>query len=455
MPIIEEIVDDSTTEDVDPFEAAIQPLSKDLPIPSEFLSDGAASDPAKQAQLKQWKFSAEMHLHHLQQYLRTKPELSLEQRARVVITAGVFRGEDSYSTSVMHMSAMSSVKLVIMPNLKAGERYGYAPSALLELVLKEHIKPLFQATPHPQINLDSGRKLPHQAGGNAAAQDFYEDQTWKTKGLGCWNVLTWCVEHMLPESFQDMWPLLVPPIMTLMDDWEATFRIKGILVVDELLKQTDGQLLKRTGVDKLLFASLENSFSQLHTPQTPQLLFDAIRCYTVLTTRVTAPESEERFNRLSDGISKGVLNAWSYAGSDVATMQSAAEGLALLVTELGIGSVRFLKAIIPQLSDNLYTKPFVPPARALQLSTAECLRVVIHECALTITEWKERILHGLLKAWVEVNRIVNKDQDTLAVQTALKEVWGELLLACPTIPQVETPQLHTLDTNMFQALIAA
>ncbi|KZT60838.1 hypothetical protein CALCODRAFT_480483 [Calocera cornea HHB12733] len=453
MPFIEEIPDDAAAENVDPFEAAIEPLSKDLPIPSELFSDDTTADPDKPAKIKQWKLSAEVHLLQLQQYLRTKPNLDLEQRARVIITTGWSNGEDIYSTSTMHLAGGSCMKLVIMP--EPGERYGPAPVSLIELVLKEHIKPLFQATPHPQVNLDSGRKLPHQAGGNSAAQDFYEDQVWKRKGIGCWNTLWWCVEHLPTDSFQDMWPLLVPPIMTMMDDWQPQYRIKALRIVDNLLERADAQLLKRTGIDTLLFTSLENSFSQLHTPETPRLLFEAIRCYILLTSRVTAPDSEERFNRVSDAISKGVLNAWSYAGNDLATMQSAAEALALLVRELGIGSVRFLKAIIPQLSDNLYTKPFVPPARALQLSTAQCLGVVIQECAPRIGEWKEQILFGLLKAWVEVNRIVSKDQDTLTLQAELKEMWNELLIACPTIPEVEAPQLQALDTNMFQALISA
>jgi len=262
------------------------------------------------------------------------------------------------------------------------------------------------------------------------------------------------MEHLPAEDFQEMWPLIVPPIMTMMDDWQAAYRIKAIVVVEELLRRADAGLLKRTGIDTLLFSSLENSFAQLHTPQTPQLLFDAIRCYILLTTRATAPDSEERFNRLSDAISKGVLNAWTFAGSEVETMQSAAEGLALLVGEAGIGCARFLKAIIPQLTENMFTKPFVPPARGLQLSTTQCLKVVVHECAPRIAEWKDRILHGLLKAWVEVNEIVNKDQNTLTLQAALREAWDELLIACPTIPEVEAPKLQSLDTNMFQALIA-
>ncbi|EJU06659.1 hypothetical protein DACRYDRAFT_103606 [Dacryopinax primogenitus] len=97
----------------------------------------------------------------------------------------------------------------------------------------------------------------------------------------------------------------------------------------------------------------------------------------------------------------------------------------------------------------------MPPARELQISTAACLKVVIRECAPRTGEWKERVLYGLLKAWVEVSGIFNKDQDTLTLLASLKEVWDELLVACPTIPQVEAAQLQTLDKRMFQALVTA
>ena len=59
----------------------------------------------------------------------------------------------------------------------------------------KRIKPLFQANPHPMLNLETGRKLPRSAGGYAAAQDAYEDQIWKAHpGIG--NVILWCVRRI-------------------------------------------------------------------------------------------------------------------------------------------------------------------------------------------------------------------------------------------------------------------
>jgi hypothetical protein len=42
--------------------------------------------------------------------------------------------------------------------------------------------------------------------------------------------------------------------MTLLDDYEAVYRLRGIEVVSEMLKQVPKQLLSRTGVDGLLLS---------------------------------------------------------------------------------------------------------------------------------------------------------------------------------------------------------
>lgn len=66
---------------------------------------------------------------------------------------------------------------------------------LLEDVLTKHIKPVFQANPHPMLNVETGRKLPRTAGGYGAAQDAYEGQAWKDRP-GVINVLLWCVQRI-------------------------------------------------------------------------------------------------------------------------------------------------------------------------------------------------------------------------------------------------------------------
>jgi hypothetical protein len=41
--------------------------------------------------------------------------------------------------------------------------------------------------------------------------------------------------------------------MTLLDDYEAPYKLRGIRIVSEMLEQVPMDLLRRTGVDGLLF----------------------------------------------------------------------------------------------------------------------------------------------------------------------------------------------------------
>lgn len=76
---------------------------------------------------------------------------------------------------------------------------------LFRNVLELDVKPLFLTSAHPRLNLETGRRLVRSAGGDAAKQDFFQDQTWKREGQGCWNAIRWCVQHMdvrtPPDSF--------------------------------------------------------------------------------------------------------------------------------------------------------------------------------------------------------------------------------------------------------------
>jgi Tti2 family len=42
--------------------------------------------------------------------------------------------------------------------------------------------------------------------------------------------------------------------MILLDDYDSGYKLQGVLVVAEMLKRVPADLLKRTGVDKLVFS---------------------------------------------------------------------------------------------------------------------------------------------------------------------------------------------------------
>lgn len=72
---------------------------------------------------------------------------------------------------------------------------------------------------------------------------------------------------------EDLWPLIVPPLMTLLDDSEPRFRVRGVVALQTLLPQVHANFLKRTGV-----AELAQKVEML------QLLWRTVDVLLILTT---------------------------------------------------------------------------------------------------------------------------------------------------------------------------
>ena len=163
-----------------------------------------------------------------------------------------------------------------------------------------------------------------------------------------------------------MWHLIIPPVMTLLDDFEAKHKLQGVFVVQEMLQRVPKGLLKRTGVDGLLrqvcpsrsfwfyrtlnlSKSLKTSLSHLQSPETAPLLKNAIFAsisLTILTTSVSpgSKPTSERFDQLSLLLGEGIISGiWLYAEDKPDVIKATFDTLPRLLRALGIGSVRFLK----------------------------------------------------------------------------------------------------------------
>ncbi|KAG8915987.1 hypothetical protein FRC01_003447 [Tulasnella sp. 417] len=273
----------------------------------------------------------------------------------------------------------------------------------VSLVLSAHIKPLFLPTQHPMVNQETGRRLPVYEGSKAVYPEFHDDQVWKTEGRGCWNTLRWIVNQLQRNDIESLWPLLIPPLMTLLDDHQTIFRIKGIQVLRGLLDRVDAKLLERTGIASLFSTSLLNSTSRSTDPEISLILPLASGTLQRLIELTTEVGSRERFDRTWECLSTGVVGGvWIFAGEKLEAMEASIETLLPLVDALKIGCCRYLKALIPQLTEVLAPKPPRPHSIRLINLSAECLARITIVCKPRIHAWKDIILDALLRSWVWV-----------------------------------------------------
>ena len=171
-------------------------------------------------------------------------------------------------------------------------------------------------------------------------QDYYEEQVWKDYP-GIWSVLAWVVKNISvssrvtlcnstdstitlvlhcvqPDGYEDI--LLIPPMMTLLDDYQAKHKLKGVRIVSLMLHTIPQRTLLRTGVHELiscvspllssdvhastLQVTQNRPLSRLSDPETPTLI---ISTWLNLAFKVDEPNSLELFDHLSVLVGTGII----------------------------------------------------------------------------------------------------------------------------------------------------
>ncbi|OCH95884.1 hypothetical protein OBBRIDRAFT_787731 [Obba rivulosa] len=421
---------------------SLGPLLRRLDIPPEFARYSSIQESEVLARLQEWRRQACAALSALRSLCQEQETLSLQERGEVIAAVAPFDSEGPWIVDASREQAQGILRL-----------YGEPDMPLLEELLKNHVKPVFRTNPHPSLNPATGRTLPRPAGGPLGHLDHFEGQAWKLRP-GAVYLVSWCVRHIQSSAYEKLWHLVIPPVMTMLDDFEAVYKLQGVCIASDMLKAVPADLLRRTGVDGLLFNSLRNCMTFLKNPETPDLIRASVLAARALVECSTTPGSAQRFDRLCAILGEGIIGSvWVHASGDLDTLEASVDVLPDIIRTLDIGTVRYLKALIPQLVFPLQPIEGAAPSISLQLSSLRALSAVIQTCAPRMCDWKCTILEGVLKCWVTLVDSGSEGDDTQRVKTALGEVCDQLLLACPSVKEDEYARLLRLDSEMFGPLL--
>ncbi len=180
---------------------------------------------------------------------------------------------------------------------------------------------------------------------------------------------------------------ILPPLLTLLDDYEPMFRLRGMRCLEGFLNKVGKGLIVRMGIGnlflqvsialeityptpddrkdvdiKLTFTvyplplfplglgsiqSIQHSISLHPSPPSPSLLPIALPLLlTHLLPKITSPTSSERAEIIAEAVEKGLINGWNYAPTGKAGeegLRAVAEGVEVICQEVGMGVVRWLK----------------------------------------------------------------------------------------------------------------
>ncbi|KPV75507.1 uncharacterized protein RHOBADRAFT_53478 [Rhodotorula graminis WP1] len=339
-------------------------------------------------------------------------EADLALRAQAVLACGRFVHEDLSGGVSGPEAAASSAALVD----RLVRQPPHVRLPLVRHLLSSSLPPLFK--PHPKLNPATGRVLSRPLGGDRAMTDWFEESedgatSWRWQaGLG--SVVKLLIAALEPSEVEDLWPFLLPPVLTLLDDYEAKNKFVGVSILDKLLDKADASLLRRTGVGKVFEKSLENVFSALSDPLSPSLLAAAHPIalklvnlqHPPLSSSSATSSDQPRFDALCSLLVASVAHTWEFKSGNVALEAVSCAALAPLVDALGPGSIRYLQLVVPHLCDVLTASNGVWSIESAHMlgAAAQALRSVVRNGRARIGgRWEGRVVAAVGQCWVEVS----------------------------------------------------
>ncbi|KAF1821777.1 uncharacterized protein K489DRAFT_381770 [Dissoconium aciculare CBS 342.82] len=233
------------------------------------------------------------------------------------------------------------------------------------------------------------------------------------------NLLKWIVSALHPKLTEEVWPLIVPPILTLIDDWEIKYKQIGISLLQTLLEKTPPALLARTGLSEVFEEALMPCLTYLPTLNTPEesvaMLSVTYSALLVLTQTRFPPEENapQRAKMLDTMIRKGILYGYTTASEYPSIVTTLFRNLALILDELGIDSVKHIKFILPMLTQAL-SHPHGTASLPMLNSAVVALQALLRNCWPRMAYHRAEVLKGLAMCWLNVAELDGGDKEGLA-----------------------------------------
>ena len=236
---------------------------------------------------------------------------------------------------------------------------------------------------------------------------------------------------------ETQFPLLIPPVLSLIDDDSLAFKARGCQLLSRLLvplEHTRSDILRRTNLASVFEDALSPCLHSLPTitpeDQSIHLLASAYPALLAVirtrfpsipaskrSTKTSVPRREEeqesgdRLNSLTRVLRRNILPSYHHISSPVDTSISSYPNprlstllltqLTPIISELGIHTTKYLQDLIPILLSTL-TKPFGTAYLPLLLAATESMRHLVLNGWPRIWRWRGDILDAACGCWLHL-----------------------------------------------------
>ncbi|PBP16828.1 hypothetical protein BUE80_DR012439 [Diplocarpon rosae] len=325
------------------------------------------------------------------------------------------------------LSLSLTSSLLSLPSLEAKT----SSPDFIPTLLQTFIRPLFSASAPATITASGRKAAPSSA--PPKRLDFTNERVgkpWRYERPWSVAVLEWALTHISSTTTSQTWPLILPPLLTLLDSPSPSLLPRGLKLTAVFLPKLTPSLLSQTGLSSVFEDAILPTL--MHLPSTTPLP-DSLRIvtagyealwalYGVMFDHHSSSETEpgskvaeknpnekrqkgevQRLRFLDTVLRKGILSAAFHASNHPAIITLLIAQLRVVVQKQGIHAVKHLKDIIPLLSSVL-TDPFGNARMDGLLEALKTLRVVVLCCWVRVggEEWRQSCVGMLVLCWKAV-----------------------------------------------------
>ncbi|KAI9713441.1 MAG: CCA tRNA nucleotidyltransferase, mitochondrial [Bogoriella megaspora] len=312
---------------------------------------------------------------------------------------------------------------------------GELTNSLIHHFLALNIRPLFAQTPRPKSITASGRQRTTETLPKKFEALSMEDESvtkpWKTD-IWALDLLSWCL-HALPSARPDTvekeWGLLVPPLLTMVDDIDIHIKARGCKMLNLLLRATPPHLLSRTGLAIVIEDAVMPFFSYLPTltpeDQTIALIDAAFPTLLTLTdlrfstpsppftsknpSKKTSPSNPQdaKTKALTHLLRHGILTPFSHINATNTSTSYPNLTTALLthliplLQLLGLDAIPHLKHTIPLLS-SILRDPFGAAYPPMLVEATKALQMLILMAWPRLPSWRAEVMGSCGVCWIRL-----------------------------------------------------
>ncbi|KAL8667750.1 MAG: hypothetical protein Q9168_007200 [Polycauliona sp. 1 TL-2023] len=229
------------------------------------------------------------------------------------------------------------------------------------------------------------------------------------------------------------WPLIIPPLLSILDDVAIPFKIKGCQLLQTLSKVVPASLLERSGLGSLFHDTLMPYLlflpSLTEEEESIPLLdatYDTLLSLTVTRYPTPSPSpsttnKREKTKTLDTILRYGILKGYTHAGENPRIAEMLMRKTSDLVDALGIYSVRHLKDLLPIIS-TILTAPFATAYPPLLDVSVQLLRAIIVNGWPRLAFHRAEVLEGLVICWGRIEEEKERTEGLVNVQKGIEDV---------------------------------